>query len=129
LCRSWTPELKRLGRRFSTVMEPADYSRFPSFDDDPASRKWNLWGYIDARDGAQAVRLALASDLTGTEVVIVANADTVTSRPNSALVKEFYPDVDMRGDVGEHETLLSIEKARRLLGYQPAFGWRNADTS
>jgi hypothetical protein len=35
----------------------------------------------------------------------------------------------MRGDVGEHETLLSIEKARRLLGYQPAFGWRNADTS
>ena len=62
LCR-WNPELKMIGLRFSNVMEPADYARFPSFDDDPASRKWNLWGYIDARDGAQAVRLALESDL------------------------------------------------------------------
>ena len=125
LCRR-DPELKMIGLRFSNVMEPADYARFPSFEDDPGSRKWNLWGYIDARDGAQAVRLALESDLTGTEIFIIANADTVTSRPNAALVKDFYPDVEVRGDLGEHQTLLSIEKARRLLGYQPAYGWRDA---
>jgi nucleoside-diphosphate-sugar epimerase len=125
LCR-WNPDLKMIGLRFSNVMEPADYERFPAFNDDPASRKWNLWGYIDARDGAQAVRLALESDLTGTEIFVIANADTVTSRPNAALVKEFYPDVEVRGDLGEHKTLLSIEKARRLLGYQPAYGWRDA---
>ena len=125
LCR-WDPGLKMIGLRFSNVMEPADYARFPAFDDDPASRKWNLWGYIDARDGAQAVRLALESDLTGTEIFVIANADTVTSRPNPALVKEFYPDVEVRGDLAEHKTLLSIEKARRLLGYQPAYGWRDA---
>ena len=95
-----------------------------SFDDDPGSRKWNLWGYINARDGAQAVRLALESDLTGTEVFIIANADTVMSRPNADLVKEFYPNVEVRGDLGEHDTLLSIDKARRLLGYEPAYGWR-----
>ena len=118
LCR-WNPDLKMIGLRFSNVMEPADYARFPAFNDDPGSRKWNLWGYIDARDGAQAVRLALESDLTGTEIFIIANADTVTSRPNAALVKDFYPDVEVRGDLGEHQTLLSIEKARRLLGYQP----------
>ena len=123
LCR-WNPELKMIGLRFSNVMEPADYARFPSFDDDPRSRKWNLWGYIDARDGAQAVRLALESELTGTEVFVIANADTVMSRPNAALVKEFYPDVEVRGDLGEHDTLLSIDKARRLLGYEPAYGWR-----
>ena len=128
LCR-WNPELKMLGLRFSNVMEPADYARFPSFNDDPASRKWNLWGYIDARDGAQAVRLALESDLTGTEIFIIANADTVVSRPNAALIKEFYPDVEVRGDLGEHDTLLSIAKARRLLGYRPKYGWRYADTS
>ena len=123
LCR-WNPELKMIGLRFSNVMEPADYARFPSFDDDPSSRKWNLWGYIDARDGAQAVRLALESELTGTEVFVIANADTVMSRPNAALVKEFYPDVEVRGDLGEHDTLLSIDKARRLLGYEPEYGWR-----
>jgi hypothetical protein len=43
LCR-WNSELKMIGLRFSNVMEPADYARFPSFDDDPGSRKWNLWG-------------------------------------------------------------------------------------
>ncbi|HEX7211977.1 MAG TPA: NAD(P)-dependent oxidoreductase [Propionibacteriaceae bacterium] len=123
LCR-WNPELKMIGLRFSNVMEPADYARFPAFDDDPSSRKWNLWGYIDARDGAQAVRLALESELTGTEIFIIANADTVMSRPNAALVNEFYPDVEVRGDLGEHDTLLSIDKARRLLGYEPAYGWR-----
>jgi nucleoside-diphosphate-sugar epimerase len=128
LCR-WNPELKMIGLRFSNVMEPADYARFLSFDADPGSRKWNLWGYIDARDGAQAVRLALESKMTGTEVFIIANADTVTSRPNPALIAEFYPDVEVRGDLGEHDTLLSIAKARRLLGYRPAYGWRNAGTS
>jgi nucleoside-diphosphate-sugar epimerase len=40
-CR-WDPELKIIGLRFSNVMEPADYARFPSFDTDPQSRKWNL---------------------------------------------------------------------------------------
>ncbi len=128
LCRR-DPELKMIGLRFSNVMEPADYARFPSFEDDPGSRKWNLWGYIDARDGAQAVRLALKSDLRGTEVFIIANADTVMSRPNGDLIAEFYADVEVRGDLGEHDTLLSIEKARRLLGYQPAYGWRNAGAS
>ena len=76
LCR-WDPALKMIGLRFSNVMEPDDYAAFPAFEDDAASRKWNLWGYIDARDGAQAVRLALESELTGLEVFIIANADTV----------------------------------------------------
>src|ERR1700742_191611 len=57
-CR-WDPRLKMIGLRFSNVMAPADYAEFPSFDADPLLRKWNLWGYIDARDGAQAVRKAL----------------------------------------------------------------------
>ena len=65
-------------------MEPGDYWQcFPSFDTDPKSRKWNLWGYIDARDAAQAVRKALEAPLKGAEVFIIANADTVMTRPYS----------------------------------------------
>ena len=79
-CR-WDPELTIIGLRFSNVMEPGDYARFPAFDADPLLRKWNLWGYIDARDGAQAVRLALEHADPGLEVFIIANADTVMSRP------------------------------------------------
>ena len=51
------------------------------------------------------------------------------SRPNADLIKQFYPDVEVRGDLGDHDTLLSIAKATRLLGYRPEYGWRDADTS
>ncbi len=46
-CR-WDPQLKMIGLRFSNVMDPSEYDDIPSFEDDPASRKWNLWSYIDA---------------------------------------------------------------------------------
>ena len=123
LCR-WDPELRMIGLRFSNVMEPDDYAQFPSFDADAQLRKWNLWGYIDARDGAQAVRRALEYDRPGMELFIIANADTVMSRPNAELVAEVFPGVEVRGEIGEHDTLLSIAKARRLLGYEPEHSWR-----
>ncbi len=63
----------------------------------------------------------------GFERYIVAAADTVMSRPpNAQLVAEvFPPGVEIRGDLGVNDTLLSIEKARRLLGYEPAYSWRS----
>jgi len=124
-CR-WDPQLTMVGLRFSNVMDPQDYAAFPSFDADPRLRKWNLWGYIDARDGAQAVRRALAYDRPGVEIFIIANADTVMSRSNVDLVAEVFPDVEVRGELGDHDTLLSIDKAKRLLGYQPEHTWRDA---
>lgn len=123
-CR-WDPELKIIGLRFSNVMEPADYARFPSFDADAGLRKWNLWAYIDARDAAQAIRRALEAKLKGAEIFIIANADSVMSRPNAELMAEVYPGVPLKDGFAGNETLLSIEKARRLLGYEPQHGWRN----
>jgi hypothetical protein len=38
---------------------------------------------------------------------------------------EVYPDVPVRGELAEFETLLSIAKARRLLGYEPRYSWRD----
>ena len=113
-----------VGLRFSNIMEPADYERFPAFWDDPHLRKWNLWGYVDARDVAQACRLAQRSDVGGAEVFIVAAGDTVMNRPSRELLAEVFPDVPVRGEIGEFETLLSIAKARSLLGYEPAWSWR-----
>jgi nucleoside-diphosphate-sugar epimerase len=122
-CR-WNPELKMIGLRFSNVMEPQDYAVFASFDADPRARSWNLWGYIDARDGAQAVRRALAHEARGLDVFVIANADTVMSRSSASLAAEVFPGVPVTKQLGEHETLLSIDKARRVLGYQPEHSWR-----
>jgi nucleoside-diphosphate-sugar epimerase len=123
MCR-WDPSLTMIGLRFSNVMDPEDYAQFPSFDADARLRKWNLWGYIDARDGAQAVRKALAHRAAGLDVFVIANADTVMSRSNSELVAEVFPDVAYDSRTEENATLLSIDKARRVLGYEPRHSWR-----
>ena len=113
------------GLRISNIMEPDEYARFPAFWDDPALRKWNLWGYVDARDVAQAVRLALELDVPGSEQYIVAANDTVMNRSSRGLMEEVYPSVEIRRDLAEFETLLSIDKARELLGYEPDHTWRD----
>ncbi len=111
--------------RFPTIMEPHDYAQFPAFQDDPQRRKWNLWGHVDARDVAQNCRLGLEADIQGAEAFIIAAADTVMERPNKELMAMVFPGAPLRAGIGANETLLSIDKARRLLGYAPAHSWRD----
>jgi len=85
---------------------------------------WNLWGYIDARDGAQAIRLALTAARPGADVFIIAAADTVMSRSSASLAAEVFPDVTVTRKLGGQETLLSIDKACRVLGFAPQHSWR-----
>lgn len=122
-CR-WDPEAKIIGLRFSNVMEPQDYARFPDFDADPKSRHWNLWTYIDARDGAQAVELALKSKLKGAHVFGIANADSVMSRSNDELLDAVFPGTKRKRPITANESLISIDKAREVLGYEPKYPWR-----
>jgi UDP-glucose 4-epimerase len=121
----WDPALSITALRFSNVMDPEDYAAFPSFDSDPLLRKWNLWGYIDGRDGAQAVLRALENARNGFDRFIIAASDTVMSRSSASLAAEVFPNVEMVREVGQHETLLSIDRARRVLGFEPQYSWRN----
>jgi len=121
----WDPQLSITALRFSNVMDPEDYAAFPAFDADAKLRKWNLWGYIDGRDGAQAVLRALENAKPGFETFIIAAADTVMSRSSAELAAEVFPGVELVKEVGERETLLSIDKARRMLGYAPEHSWRD----
>jgi nucleoside-diphosphate-sugar epimerase len=113
------------GLRISNIMEPHDYERFPSWWPDPHSRKWNLWGYIDVRDVAQAARRGLEADVTGSNNVIIAAADTVMNRPSAEVLREVFPQAKLTRDIGEFETLLAIDRARELIGYEPAYSWRD----
>lgn len=113
-----------VGLRFSNVMERADYARFPAFWDDPHLRKWNLWSYVDESHVAESVLRALAADIRGAEAFVIAAADTVMRQPSRELMAEIFPTVPVRAGVAGNDTLLGIGKARRLLGYAPAFSWR-----
>jgi nucleoside-diphosphate-sugar epimerase len=113
-----------VGLRISNIMEPDDYARFPSWQSDPTIRKWNLWGYVDVRDVAQAVRRGLEADVSDAPVCIVAAADTCMERPSAELMAEVFPSVPMRRPVEGRETLLSIDRARSLLRYEPEHRWQ-----
>jgi len=121
-CR-WDPMLSITAMRFSNVMVEADYAGFAAWQDDPRLRKWNAWGYIDARDAATAIELALRVRGPGFERYIIANADTVMRRPSAELAAEVFPGVPFSRPVEGRDTLLSIDKARRELGWEPAHSW------
>jgi len=114
-----------VGLRFSNLFTVEDYARVPSFQDDAASRQWNLWGYIDVRDAASACRNGLEATITGSQNFIIAAADTVMDRPSEDLLREIFPEVELRRQVGEFETLLANAKAREMLGFDPQHSWRD----
>jgi nucleoside-diphosphate-sugar epimerase len=120
----WDEKTKIIGLRFSNVQEPQDYANFPSYHKDPRSRHFNLWTYIDARDAAQAIRLSLESKLTGAHVFGIANNDSVMTQANDALLDEVFPGTKRKRPLQPHESLISIEKAKAMLGYEPQYDWR-----
>jgi nucleoside-diphosphate-sugar epimerase len=114
-----------VGLRISNIMEQHDYQRFPSYWPDPHSRKWNAWGYVDVRDVADACRLGLEADVTGSHNVIIAAADTVMNRPSRDLLAEVFPDISLTREVAEFDTLLAIDHAKQVIGYEPRHSWRD----
>jgi nucleoside-diphosphate-sugar epimerase len=113
-----------IGLRFSNIMIREDYERFPKFWEDPHRRKWNLWGYVDESHVAQSVQLALDTDIDGADNFIIAAADTVMKRPSRDLMAEVFPGVPVADRIRGNDTLLDISRARTMLGYSPAFTWR-----
>ncbi len=120
--RTGTPHV---GLRISNIMEPDDYAMFPGFQDDAALRRWNLWGYVDARDVALACELGLTADIEGHEIAIIAAADTVMTRDSAELMAEAYPTVALTRELTDRETLLSIDHAKEVMGYEPRHTWQS----
>lgn len=114
-----------VGLRLSNVHRVEDYARVPSYWADPHLRKGNLWGYIDVRDAATACRLGLEAAVTGSSNYVIAAADTIMDRPSADLIREVFPDVPLTRNVGEFATLLAIDRAREVLGFEPQHSWRD----
>jgi nucleoside-diphosphate-sugar epimerase len=74
---------------------------------------------------ATAARLGLEADIDGSEICIVAAADTVMTRPSADLMAEVFPTVPLRREVKGRETLLAIDRAKQVLGYEPAHRWED----
>ncbi len=87
----------------------------------------NFWSYIDVYDLADAIVLAAESDLPGHEVFYIASPDNVGGRPFEKAVREHYGDrMQIKTPLPREDASgISIEKARRMLGYDPKRSWRD----
>jgi nucleoside-diphosphate-sugar epimerase len=114
------------GLRINNVIEPHEYAElFPPFLEDPALRRRNVFAYIDTRDLGQMVQRCLEVDGLGYEVFNVANADMSVAATTDEVRARFYGGIEVRKELGRDETFYSIDKARRLLGYEPQHSWRD----
>ena len=125
----WHPQMAITSLRFSNVYAPEDYAAIPAIQADPASRKWNLWGYVDAEDAADACRQALEATHTGHRALIIAAADNVAGQDSRALMAEHFPTVPLTDDLSGDASLLSSAAAREAIGYAPSRSWRNRSIS
>jgi nucleoside-diphosphate-sugar epimerase len=111
--------------RIGNIQTPEKYKGFPAFIHDPSQRSRILWSYIDARDIALACRLAIEKDGLGTQVINLAADDTSMDIKSVDLMKAAFPQVtDIRSPIDEYQTLLSNQKAKKVLGWQPVHFWR-----
>ncbi|WP_457939002.1 NAD-dependent epimerase/dehydratase family protein [Mesorhizobium sp. 10J20-29] len=111
--------------RIGNVIEPHEYeAHIPKWRADPEFRKRIAWSYIDARDLGQITDLAIAKDGLGFQIFNAANDDTSADLPTRELLKRFYPDVPVKGELGEYETLFSNRKIREVLGFKEKHNWR-----
>jgi len=81
----------------------------------------NFWASIDARDSAQAIEQGLTADYEGSYPLWVNDSHNSAGVPTQALVELFYPDVPLNRELIGTESLVSIDKARELLGFEPEY--------
>ncbi|MBK8084726.1 MAG: NAD(P)-dependent oxidoreductase [Devosia sp.] len=117
-----------VGLRFSNIFydragHVTGYEKIPGFWSDPLSRRFNLWGYVDSRDTADACVLAVESGITGAEVMTIAAPDTIMRQTNAELVAAAFPGCVLKPGTGPRDSLISIDKARALIGYDPQWTW------
>lgn len=74
---------------------------------------------------AAACRLALTAEVSGARSFVIAAADTIMRQPSAELLAEVFPGVELTREIGTYETLLSIDRAREVLGFVPRHSWRD----
>jgi UDP-glucose 4-epimerase len=93
---------------------------------DPSLSGAGFWSYIDVYDLADAIALAVESELPGHEVFYIASPDNATGRPFAELLRTYFGDkIPLRELAREDASGISCAKAMRLLGYAPRRSWRD----
>jgi nucleoside-diphosphate-sugar epimerase len=96
--------------------------------DDFHTQRNTLFTYVHLSDAAELVRLAVEATVSGHERFWVSAPDTSAETPTRELVREVFPDIEVRDSLGdgEYASLVDTEKARKILGWNPTWSWRRS---
>lgn len=119
----WTPETSITALRFTNVVGPDEYATFERAAE-PGYRRDLVGSWVDARDGALAVALALAAAEPGFDVYNVAAPDSGNAQPSREVAERWFPGTPLASDLGEFESLMSTRKIRDRLGFVAEHDWR-----
>ncbi|AOY78081.1 NAD-dependent epimerase/dehydratase family protein [Clostridium formicaceticum] len=114
--------------RFANIYEPDEYAKIPVMhwnEQQKDIQKKNAWAYCDVRDAARACLLAVESNNLGNQVFHITAPDTIMPDPSQDLADRFFPNVPLKRPIQGYESLMAIDKARNILGYEPQYTWRN----
>lgn len=119
----WDERVSITALRFTNVVAEGEYDTFARAGE-PDYRRDLLGSWIDARDGAAAIALALAAARPGFEVYNVAAPESGVAAPSRDAAERWFPGVPVADDLGEFESLMSTRKIRERLGFVAAHDWR-----
>ncbi|HEX2247630.1 MAG TPA: NAD(P)-dependent oxidoreductase, partial [Arthrobacter sp.] len=94
---------------------------------DPALAAPSLFNYVDARDVTDFLRVLLEKMhiIENGSTFFVGAADALATRPLSELLPEFFPELaELARPLTGTAPAFSIDKARRVLGWEPQRSWR-----
>ncbi|MDA1280419.1 MAG: NAD(P)-dependent oxidoreductase [Chloroflexi bacterium] len=86
----------------------------------------HFWGWTDIAEAARACVLAIEVDFGGHEAFFINGEDTSADEPTEQLISAVYPEAEIRTPMPGHRSAISVEKAKRLLGWEPKVTWRDA---
>ena len=85
----------------------------------------NFWTSVDVRDAAQAVEKSLLADLKGSHALYIIDEHNFRGMPSRELVKTWFPEITTwKAPTKGTESLISIEKARELIGFEPKYPYQ-----
>jgi nucleoside-diphosphate-sugar epimerase len=79
------------------------------------------WGWIDARDAAEAFRLAVIGEYDGAHVVQLAAPTTVHTIPTEELITRFAPESERARLFPGTDAPIDVRRAQTLLGFEPRY--------
>jgi len=122
--RPWEEQRRRFERMWREEPPPPEVM---------VGRGWtNFWAVLHVLDAVQAIEKGLTVAYEGAHAVFVTDSHNVMGAPSEKLAAYYFPEVtERKRPLKGTESLVSIERARALLGFEPEHSvadlWRGED--